>query len=68
MSRTLSDEEQRYPQVEKEALARTEVWWPNMDTEIEEMIKNCTTCCKFANKPNINDNELVKWKRPTKPF
>ena len=26
--------------------ARQSVWWPGLSSQIEEMVKNCPTCCK----------------------
>ncbi|GFO24240.1 Pol polyprotein [Plakobranchus ocellatus] len=39
------------------AFARTTVWWPNLSTEIETMIRNCMTCEKTRTVP----------KQPLKP-
>ena len=31
----------------KKSLARQFVWWPNMDTDIEQHVENCVTCQVF---------------------
>ena len=34
------------------ALARSYLWWPQLDTEIEQLVKNCQQCkAKAANPP-----------------
>ena len=27
--------------------ARDSVWWPNLSKQLVDLLKNCTTCCKF---------------------
>ncbi len=33
------------------ALARSYVWWPKLDKEVEDMVKGCTTCQEHCNIP-----------------
>ena len=30
--------------------ARQSVWWPGLSSQIEEMVKNCPTCCKLQSQ------------------
>lgn len=48
------------------ALARNYVWWPNMDIEIEAMVRGCATCMSVQNSPN--EIPLHPWKWATKPW
>lgn len=47
-------------------LARTHVWWPKCDKEIEQYAAQCKTCRKFA--PNEPDTPLCLWNTPQKPW
>jgi len=46
------------------ALARSHIWWPLMDAEIEQLAKNCTTCASYKNIPA--KAPLHSWKWPTR--
>ena len=35
------------------ALARTVIWWPKIDENIEEMVKGCTECQKMRANPTV---------------
>ena len=48
------------------AIARTCVWWPKMDEEIEGVVKTCTACQSTRSTPPTAP--LIPWKWPTKPF
>lgn len=48
------------------AIARTCVWWPKMDEEIEEGVRVCTVCQSVRNTPP--NAPLIPWKWPTRPF
>jgi hypothetical protein len=48
------------------AIARTCVWWPKMDEEIEEAVRVCTVCQSVRNTPP--SAPLIPWKWPTRPF
>lgn len=37
--------------VKTKALARSYIWWPKVDDEIENLIKNCDACQKYSSSP-----------------
>lgn len=45
--------------VKTKALARSYVWWPKMDSDIEQMIKGCDSCKKLL--PNPEKSPLIQW-------
>ncbi|XP_044751842.1 uncharacterized protein K02A2.6-like [Coccinella septempunctata] len=48
------------------ALARSAVYWPNIDSDIEEKCKKCVPC--LINKANPPHTELTPWPLATKPW
>ena len=50
----------------KKAIARTCMWWPKMDQEIEEAERVCTVCQNVRNDPP--SAPLIPWNWPTRPF
>ena len=48
------------------AIARTCVWWPKMDDEIEKEVKLCTVCQNVRSSPP--SAPLIPWKWATRPF
>ena len=48
------------------SLARSFMWWPNMDQEIERMVKSCTECQVHCSAPPVAP--LHPWKWPTHPW
>ena len=48
------------------AIARTCVWWPKMDEDIERAVKGCTVCQSVRNTPP--HAPLIPWKWPTRQF
>ena len=48
------------------ALARSHVWWPNVDQQIEERVKSCAAC--QANKNTPPKAPLHPWAWPTAPW
>ena len=30
--------------------ARQSIWWPGLSRQLEETVKNCATCCKYASQ------------------
>ena len=35
------------------ALARSFVWWPQIDQDLEELVKRCDDCQRFRNQPPV---------------
>ena len=48
------------------SLARTFLWWPGMDANIEEMVKRCSECQKNRAAPPVAP--LHPWNWPTRPW
>ena len=47
------------------ALARSKVWWPNIDMEIEKVAKSCSTCVEVKTSPAA---PLHPWAWPKRPW
>ena len=45
------------------ALARSYIWWPRMDADIEDTVKSCTTCQE--NRPSPSSDP---WELPAQPW
>ena len=45
------------------SLAGQFVWWPNMDSEIERYVKNCTSCQVSTRDPPLTSLHLWEWPR-----
>ena len=43
------------------SLARQFVWWPNLDAEIEQHVKNCTTCQTYTKDPPVTPLHPWEW-------
>ena len=52
--------------VRMKATARSYLWWPGLDQEIEELVKGCTQCQSVRNAPEVAP--LHPWLWPTKPW
>ena len=48
------------------SLARSYVWWSKMDSDIEEMVKNCNVCQETRQTPPAAP--LHPWEWPTQPW
>ena len=48
------------------SLARCYIWWPNMNTEIEELVKHCNACQE--SRPSPPAAPLHPWEWPSKPW
>ena len=48
------------------SLARSYIWWPQMDKAIEEMVQSCTVC--QASHPSPASAPLHPWQWPDKPW
>ena len=47
-------------------LARSYVWWPGIDNEIEALVKGCAPCQHHQNMPQTAPTH--SWEAPTKPW
>ncbi|KAL6480987.1 hypothetical protein MHYP_G00090670 [Metynnis hypsauchen] len=47
-------------------LARSYMWWPNIDAEVEALVKACATCQENQNSPPVAP--LHPWEVPDKPW
>jgi len=52
--------------VRMKEVARSHVWWPNMDREIEELVRACTGCQKTKATPTVAP--LMPWVWPSVPW
>lgn len=52
--------------VKVKSLARQHVWWPNIDSAIEDLISKCKHC--ISAKKNPPHSPLHPWEWPTKPW
>ena len=47
-------------------LARSYLWWPNIDRDLEELVKHCLTCLESRKSPP--KAELHPWEWPSHPW
>lgn len=52
--------------VKMKALARSYVWWKNIDTDIENMVRKCKACCLL--KKNPTKVPVHCWEYPKEPW
>ncbi|CAG9110788.1 unnamed protein product [Plutella xylostella] len=52
--------------VKTKALARAKMWWPGIDTDIEQLISACASCC--ALRPAPPRAPPAPWPRPAAPW
>jgi hypothetical protein len=52
--------------VKMKALARSHVWWPGIDHEIEKLVKSCTGCQTTQHAPTLAP--LHPWEWPETPW
>ena len=63
----LKELHQAHPGVTKmKALACSYIWWPNMDTDIETLVKTCTECQE--SRPSQPTTPLHPWEWPASPW
>nr|CDJ82258.1 RNA-directed DNA polymerase (reverse transcriptase) and Integrase domain containing protein [Haemonchus contortus] len=53
-------------QTRMKMLARSYVYWPSMEEDIEKLVRNCTTCAQQAKNPV--KTELQSWPKPLTPW
>ena len=51
--------------VHTKALARSYVWWPHMDNDIQKLVSDCRNCLENRNMPSRSTHE---WIMPTRPW
>jgi transposase InsO family protein len=47
-------------------MARSHVWWPQLDSDIEDTARKCTHCIKTKNAPPLSP--LLPWTWPSAPW
>ena len=52
--------------VRMKAIARSHVWWPQIDSDIEDMVKSCPSCLSVKQSPS--SAPLHPWTWPSKPW
>ena len=52
--------------VRMKAIARSYVWWPHLDQDLEKLAKSCTQCQSYRNMPAAAP--LHPWLWPSKPW
>lgn len=52
--------------VKTKMLARSYVWWPEIDRDIESITKVCQACCKYRDSPQ--KATLISWEWPKTPW
>ncbi|XP_058796647.1 uncharacterized protein K02A2.6-like [Phymastichus coffea] len=52
--------------VKIKTLARSYIWWPGIDADIEFMVNSCVTC--MQDRKNPPKTELIPWPWPEKPW
>ena len=63
----LNELHQTHPGITRmKAMARSYVWWPKLDTHLEDMVKSCTSCQSVKEAPPVAP--LHPWIWPTKPW
>lgn len=52
--------------VKRKSLARSHVYWPGIDQEIEDMVKHCASCIETSRNPQKVHTHY--WEYPAKPW
>ena len=52
--------------VAMESLARSLIWYPGLDSDIENLVKACKVCQSVRNRPAQNSH--VTWPTPSRPW
>ena len=52
-NKVLEELHQNHPGISRmKSLSRIHIWFPNIDKEIENIVKSCKNCEKISNEPN----------------
>ena len=63
----LSELHKNHPGMSRmKSLSRLHIWFPNIDNEMEKLVKTCETCAKLSNNPNKSLPHLWNW--PIEPM
>lgn len=52
--------------IKMKSVARSYIWWPNLDRDIENMANSCSSC--LLERANPSKSELHNWHYPSKPW
>lgn len=52
--------------VKTKSIIRSYIWWPNIDVDIEQLIKGCDTCLAVSTNPPKAPN--ISWSTPNHPW
>ncbi len=52
--------------VRMKAIARSHVWWPQIDRDIEDIVNSCPSCLRVKQSPS--SAPLHPWTWPSKPW
>lgn len=52
--------------VKTKSLCRSHFWWPNLDNDVETMIKGCEQCSQLL--PDPRKAELIPWRSEERPW
>ena len=66
-TKVIEELHQGHPGITKmKGLARSFVWWPGMDKQVEEKVRSCTSCQQNQNAPPVAP--LHPWEWPKRPW
>ena len=66
-TRVLEELHETHPGVNRmKSLARSYIWWPHMDADIEELVRSCQVCQE--SRPSPATAPLHPWTWPEKPW
>ena len=59
-NKVLEELHQNHPGISRmKSLSRIHIWFPNIDKEIENIVKSCKNCEKISNEPNKTEYMLI---------
>ena len=66
-NKVLEELHQNHPSISRmKSLSRIHTWFPNIDHEIENIVKSSRSCEKVSNEPNKSQRHPLDW--PTHPM